>query len=252
MRPCLLWRPRDASPPDAVAAAADAALPAHAHVVFDFLGRASFGQAARAWAAWRCVGSLPGRSLLAGPHEELRRAGPRREAARSRGGHGELASRRRGERAVARRAQRHGERAVARRLTSGPSCTCATTTGRPTGGGGHGSGRRSAAAGGGVERGLPLRAGPPAPSLSPLRAAVGAWHGGVRWPGCRRAAPPHLSWRAEAGRGEALFSRALSPRPGRSSPARPPPCSLRPAPARGGKSMKRRRRRDGDGSKRQN
>ena len=83
VRPCLLWRPCDASPPDAVAAAADAALPAHAHVVFDFLGRVSFGQAAR-----RCVGSLPGRSLLAGPHEELRRAGPRREAARARGGHG--------------------------------------------------------------------------------------------------------------------------------------------------------------------
>ena len=60
VRPCLLWRPRDASPPDAVAAAAAAALPAHAHVVFVFLGRASFGQAAR-----RCVGSLPGRSLLA-------------------------------------------------------------------------------------------------------------------------------------------------------------------------------------------
>jgi len=83
VRPCLLWRPRDASPPDAVAAAAAAALPAHAHVVFVFLGRVSFGQAAR-----RCVGSLPGRSLLAGPHEELRRAGPRREAARARGGHG--------------------------------------------------------------------------------------------------------------------------------------------------------------------
>ena len=88
VRPCLLWRPRDASPPDAVAAAAAAALPAHAHVVFVFLGRASFGQAARVWAARRCVGSLPGRSLLAGPHEELRRAGPRREAARARGGHG--------------------------------------------------------------------------------------------------------------------------------------------------------------------
>ena len=42
VRPCLLWRPRDASPPDAVAAlaaAAAAALPAHAHVVFVFLGR---------------------------------------------------------------------------------------------------------------------------------------------------------------------------------------------------------------------
>jgi len=86
VRPCLLWRPRDASPPDAVAAAA--ALPAHAHVVFVFLGRVSFRQVSRAWAAWRCVGSLPGRSLLAGPHEELRRAGPRREAARARGGHG--------------------------------------------------------------------------------------------------------------------------------------------------------------------